>query len=121
MFLGWSPHYMNEVIDMRYLSGSTPETFGPHNGTATVYTNTRDGFAEDQPNVAKFLRNFTFPVAMMNEIMHQLHENKNLQPLEAAKSWLRQHPQRYQQWLQGVTTVAGQPALPAFEQALQQQ
>jgi len=68
VFLGWAPHSMNERIDMSYLTGSTPDTFGGDNGTATVWTNTRKGFEKDMPNVAIFLKNFTFPISMVNQI-----------------------------------------------------
>jgi glycine betaine/proline transport system substrate-binding protein len=45
VFLGWSPHSMNKTIDMTYLTGSDERTFGPDDGTANVYINTRKGFA----------------------------------------------------------------------------
>jgi glycine betaine/proline transport system substrate-binding protein len=115
VFLGWSPHYMNQIIDMKYLTGSTAETFGENNGTATVFTNTRKGFAEEQPNVGSFLKKFTFPIGMMNEISQMLKDNKRLKHGEAGLLWLKKHPEIYRGWLEGVTTVDGQAALPAFE------
>lgn len=115
VFLGWSPHYMNEIIDMKYLSGSTEETFGANDGTATVYTNTRKGFVKDYPNLGQFLMNFKFPISMMNEIMANLHENKNLTTEEAGLQWVKDHPEIYREWLTGVQTIDGKPALPAFE------
>lgn len=118
VFLGWAPHHMNETIDMGYLTGSTAETFGPDNGTATVYTNIRSGFDKEMPNVAKFLKNFTFPVSMMNQIMTTLHENDDLKPKEAGLQWVKDHPEIYKKWLEGVKTFDGKPALPAFEEYL---
>jgi glycine betaine/proline transport system substrate-binding protein len=118
VFLGWSPHYMNRIIDMKYLTGSTSETFGGNDGTATVYTNIRKGFVEEQPNVAKFLKNFVFPISMMNEIAQMLNDDKKLEHGEAGLLWLKQHPQIYRGWLEGVTTVDGNPALPVFENTL---
>lgn len=115
VFLGWSPHYMNQIIDMKYLTGSTAETFGENDGTATVFTNLRKGFAEEQPNVALFLKNFTFPISMMNEISQMLQDNKGLKHGEAGLTWLKTHPEIYRGWLEGVTTVDGKPALPVFE------
>ena len=115
VFLGWSPHYMNQIIDMKYLTGSTAETFGENDGTATVFTNLRKGFAEEQPNVASFLKNFTFPIGMMNEISQMLKDNKQLKHGEAGLIWLKKHPEVYRGWLEGVTTVDGQAALPVFE------
>jgi glycine betaine/proline transport system substrate-binding protein len=119
VFLGWSPHYMNKVIDMKYLKGSTAETFGPNDGTATVYTNYRKGFDQEYPNVTEFLKNFTFPISMMNEIMTMLHKHDNMEPADAGMEWIKNHPERYQKWLKGIETVDGKPALPAFEAALQ--
>lgn len=119
VFLGWSPHYMNRIIDMKYLTGSTAETFGDNDGTATVYTNIRQGFAEEQPNVALFLKNFTFPISMMNEIAQMLQDNNNLKHGEAGLAWVKKHPEIYRGWLKGVKTVDGKPALPVFEASLQ--
>ena len=118
VFLGWAPHSMNERIDMTYLTGSTAETFGGDDGTATVWTNTRKGFEKDMPNVATFLKNFTFPVAMVNQIMTAMHTQKGLSPRNAGLIWLKHHPETYQNWLKNVTTIDGKPAVPAFEAAL---
>jgi glycine betaine/proline transport system substrate-binding protein len=121
VFLGWAPHYMNEIIDMKYLTGSTAETFGENDGTATVYTNIRKGFDKENPNVANFLQQFIFPVSMMNEIMAMLYENDGLKPYQAGMHWVAQHPEIYRGWLEGVTTVDGEPALPAFERYLEEE
>lgn len=115
VFLGWSPHSMNEILDMKYLSGSTVDTFGENDGTATIYTNYRKGFDSQNPNVMKFLENLKFPVPMMNQIMTMLHENNKLKPKEAGIQWLKEHPETYRGWLKGVTTFDGKPALPVFE------
>ena len=115
VFLGWSPHYMNQIIDMKYLTGSTAETFGEDDGTATVFTNIRKGFAEEQPNIGKFLKTFIFPIEMMNEISQMLQDNKRLKHGEAGLLWLKEHPAISQAWLKGIKTVDGQAALPVFE------
>ena len=119
VFLGWAPHSMNERIDMTYLTGSTEETFGPNDGTATVWTNVRKGFSEDQPNAAVLFKNMLFPVSMMNQIMTNLYEDKTLKPLSAGIAWLKANPDQYRQWLEGVTTVDGKPAVAAFEAYLE--
>lgn len=119
VFLGWSPHYMNQIIDMKYLTGSTGETFGENDGTATVYTNIRKGFAKDHPNVAKFLKQFVFPISMMNEISQMLNDDNTLAHKEAGLRWIKKHPAIYRGWLEGVSTVDGKAALPVFESYLQ--
>ncbi|WP_316898836.1 ABC transporter substrate-binding protein [Pseudodesulfovibrio indicus] len=115
VFLGWAPHSMNERIDMTYLTGSTADTFGDDNGTATVWTNIRKGFDKDNPNVAKLFKNMVFPVDMMNQIMTAVYMDKDLKPVQAALSWLKNHPDMYGKWLDGVTTVDGKPGAAAFK------
>ncbi len=118
VFLGWSPHYMNQIIDMKYLTGSTAETFGENDGTATIYTNIRKGFDKEQPNVAHFLKNLIFPISMINEISLMLQTNKDLKHGEAGMAYLKENPEVYRGWLKGVTTADGEPALPVFEDYL---
>ncbi|HOP28552.1 MAG TPA: ABC transporter substrate-binding protein [Spirochaetota bacterium] len=116
VFLGWSPHSMNEILDMKYLSGSKADTFGENDGTATIYTNIRKGFDKEHPNVALFLKNLKFPVPMMNQIMTILHKNKDMKPKEAGILWLKKNPGTYREWLKDVKTYDGKPALPVFEE-----
>ena len=118
VFLGWSPHWMNKIIDMSYLTGSDESTFGENDGTATVYINIRTGFDQEQPNVAAFLQNYLVPIEMVNEAMNMLHEDNSVEPLDAGLAWLRANPEIYRGWMDGVTTADGQPALPVIEAAV---
>jgi glycine betaine/proline transport system substrate-binding protein len=118
VFLGWSPHWMNNVIDMEYLKGSDERTFGENDGTATVYINIRSGFDQEQPNVARFLQNYLVPIDMVNEAMTMLHEDNTMEHLDAGLIWLRKNPEVYRGWMEGVTTVDGKPALPLIEKAI---
>lgn len=115
VFLAWAPHSMNERINMTYLTGSTDETFGGDNGTATVYTNIRAGLEKDNPNAATLFKNMTFPVAMMNQIMTAGYEDKSLDLTTAALQWLKANPAMYEKWLAGVTTTDGKPGVAAFK------
>ncbi len=121
LFLGWSPHYMNQILDMKYLTGSTEKTFGANDGTATIYTNIRQGFAEEQPNIALFLKNLNFPIAMINEISLMLHKNKKLDYDKAGVLYIKKHPEIYKKWLKGVKSRDGKEALPVFTEWLDKQ
>lgn len=120
VFLGWAPHFMNELIDMTYLTGSTAETFGENDGTAIVYTNIRVGFDKEQPEVAAFLKNFKFPIPMMNQIMTMLDKDHNLTTHDAAMIWIKDHPEVYTPWFKGIKTTDGKDGLKAFENYLKQ-
>ncbi len=65
--------------------------------------------------MAHFLKNYTLPISMINEISLMLHNDKQLTHGEAGMSYLKMHPEIYHRWFKGVKTANGKPALPAFE------
>lgn len=104
---------MNANFEMKYLSGGD-DWFGPDFGGATVFTNTRAGFAGECPNVGVLLNNLAFTLAMENEIMKAILDD-GAPPEAAAAAWLKAHPAVLDGWLDGVTTVDGNPGLPAVK------
>ena len=112
VFLAWEPHPMNANHDIVYLTGGD-DVFGPDFGGATVYTNVRAGFLEDCANVGRFLTNLEFTLAMENEVMGAILDEGEA-PDEAAEAW----PDVLDGWLERVTTVEGEPGLPAVKAAL---
>jgi len=108
VFLGWEPHPMNTRLQMKYLDGGDAY-FGPNYGGATVFTNVRAGYLQECPNVARLLKNLKFDLAMENQLMDAvLNERRN--PRQAAKGWLMANPQVQGVWLQGVAPSASSGA-----------
>ena len=116
VFLGWEPHPMNANFKMGYLTGGDA-IFGPNLGGATVYTNTRAGYVSECPNVGALLKNLKFTLAMENEIMGAILNDK-IDADKAATAWLKKHPAVLGGWLKGVTTRDGADALAAVRNAL---
>jgi len=116
VFLGWEPHPMNANFDMTYLTGGD-DWFGPDFGGATVYTNTRAGYAGECPNTGKLLGNLVFSLAMENEIMGAIL-NDGADPQDAAKAWLAANTDVLGPWLDGVTAKDGGDAMAAVMAAL---
>ncbi|RVN92474.1 glycine betaine ABC transporter substrate-binding protein [Sinorhizobium meliloti] len=116
VFLGWAPHPMNTRYQIDYLSGADAY-FGPNYGGADIYTNIRAGYAQECPNVARFVTNLRFTLEMENEIMNGILNDGN-DPKDAAADWLKAHPEAVAPWLEGVTTFDGAPAKEAVESAL---
>ena len=106
-FLGWAPHPMNSKFDMKYLSGGD-DYFGPNFGGAKVFTNVRDGFVKQCPNVGKLVSNLKFNLNMENHLMDRIL-NQNQKPEVAAKQWLKANEQYLDKWLAGVKTIDGKP------------
>jgi glycine betaine/proline transport system substrate-binding protein len=116
VFLGWEPHPMNANFDLAYLSGGD-DVFGPNYGGATVYTNVRAGYLEECPNVGQLLKNQKFTLEMENQIMGAILDEGEA-PEDAAQAWLKEHPDVLDAWLDGVTTLDGEPGLPAVKDHL---
>lgn len=116
VFLGWEPHPMNARYEMSYLSGGD-EVFGPNFGGATIYTNTRKNLAADCPNLGRFVHNLKFTLPFENEIMGEILDN-GAEAKDAAKAWLKAHPDTLTPWLEGVTTRDGKDGLAAVKTAL---
>ncbi|WP_240454163.1 choline ABC transporter substrate-binding protein [Halomonas sp. NO4] len=116
VFLGWEPHPMNTNFDMAYLEGAD-DYFGPNLGGATVYTNTRGGYAEECGNVGTLLENLEFTLEMENRLMGEIMD-AGADPRAAARDYLQANPEVLDGWLEGVTTRDGDPALPAVRSEL---
>ncbi|MET3598171.1 choline ABC transporter substrate-binding protein [Martelella mangrovi] len=113
VFLGWEPHPMNATYSLKYLTGGE-DFFG---GEGIVRTVTRKGYAEECPNVGKLLTNLKFSLPMENEIMGKiLNDGEN--EGDATAEWIKANPDVLDAWLDGVTTTAGEPGLPAVKASL---
>lgn len=111
VFLAWEPHPMNANFQLTYLTGGD-DYFGPDLGGATVYTNTRAGYAAECPNVGKLLQNLEFSLAMENEIMGAILDDGE-DPEDAALAWMKANADMVKGWLDGVTTKDGGDAVSA--------
>ncbi|WP_246660528.1 choline ABC transporter substrate-binding protein [Nitratireductor sp. XY-223] len=116
VFLGWAPHPMNANFELTYLSGGD-DYFGPDFGGATVYTNVRKGYVDECANVGAMLKNLKFSLEMENEIMGAILDDGE-DPSDAAKAWLKGHPEMVEAWLAGVTTVDGGDGVAAVKSSL---
>ncbi|NAX18788.1 MULTISPECIES: choline ABC transporter substrate-binding protein [unclassified Vibrio] len=116
VFLGWAPHPMNSNVEMEYLDGGD-DYFGPNYGGANVYTNVRQNYLAQCPNVGNLLKNLTFSLEMENQLMESIL-NQGVLPEQAARQWLAKHPESIVPWLKNVKTKAGAPAQQAINNYL---
>ncbi len=116
VFLAWAPHPMNVAHELTYLAGGDAY-FGPDFGGATVWTLARTGWAAQCPNAAQLFEDLVFDVDMENQMMGLILDDGET-PDAAAKKWIAENPGRLDGWLANVTTLDGQPGLPAVKSAL---
>ncbi|WP_447553514.1 ABC transporter substrate-binding protein [Vreelandella sp. EE22] len=116
VWVGWTPHWMNLELPMRYLDD--PENlFGENNGESDVLTVLRSDYADAHPNVVTFFEQFTFS-AEEQSWMIQAFGQKERDLAEVAQQWINEHPERVEAMLADVTTVEGEPAWPVIEARL---
>jgi glycine betaine/proline transport system substrate-binding protein len=103
VFLGWTPHPVMGDMKLHYLAGVESAGFG----SATVYTNTRAGWAAECPNAAKLVSNmkFTLPMVGGSIMSPVLKDGKD--PKVVAAEWIKGNADTVSAWLEGVTTVDG--------------
>ncbi|AOJ96205.1 choline ABC transporter substrate-binding protein [Burkholderia multivorans] len=115
VFIGWAPHPMNIQVPIKYLAGGDA-SFGPNYGEARVYTLTSTGYAQRCPNAGRLVSNLRFTTEMENRMM--LAVMNGTKPADAAKDYVRQHPDTLEGWLRGVTGFDGGNGLAAAKAAL---
>ncbi|MGQ0565297.1 MAG: choline ABC transporter substrate-binding protein [Gemmobacter sp.] len=116
VFLGWEPHPMNLNYELAYLDGGDIE-YGPDFGGATVHTLSRRGYAAECPNAARFFSQLVFDLDYENLGMQKIMGDGMSAP-DAARAMIAARPELLDGWLKDVTTLDGQPGLPAAKAAL---
>lgn len=116
VFLAWAPHPMNVNFTVTYLSGGDKQ-FGPDFGGATVHTVARKEWVAACPNAAKLFSQMVFSVDMENQLMGSILD-EGMSGEDAAKAWLVANPDALTPWLDGVTTLDGQPGADAVKAAI---
>ncbi|HMA69177.1 MAG TPA: glycine betaine ABC transporter substrate-binding protein [Candidatus Mcinerneyibacterium sp.] len=112
-FLGWQPHYMNVMFDMKYLKD--PKNKWPGGGTSTVYTIIRTGFDKEDPNFYKFLKNFKLDTETQSNWIYEYKKGgkneKGREPAAVAEEWIANNLDTVEKWVKGVKAVDGTKAI----------
>ena len=108
-FNGWKPHYMNVMFDLKYLED--PE--GIWGEDEKVYTVARNGYEKENPNIYKFLEQFTVPAPLQNHWIDE-YQNKDRDPEVVAEEWIANNLDVVNQWVFGVETADGRMARKAI-------
>ena len=116
VWVGWTPHWMNLELPMRYLE-DPEDLFGENNGESDVLTLLRSDYAEATPNVVTFFEQFTFS-AEEQSWMIQAYGQEEQDLADVAEQWINDHPERIEAMLADVTTTDGDPAWPVIEAQL---
>ncbi|WP_458527391.1 ABC transporter substrate-binding protein [Onishia taeanensis] len=116
VWVGWTPHWMNLELPMRYLE-DPKDLFGENNGETEVLTVMRSAYAEAHPNLERLFAQFTFSAEQQSWMINAYSQEER--DVEAvAQEWIEAHPERVRAMLEGVTDRDGRPAWPQVKDAL---
>jgi glycine betaine/proline transport system substrate-binding protein len=105
VFLGWSPHWMTSEFNLHFLDD--PQSVWP--GAGQVRSLIRSELETADPNLVRFVSQITVDTATASDFIRAV--DKDGKPAETvAQEWMQAHPDRIEAWLQGVTSVNGEPA-----------
>ncbi|MEU7551504.1 ABC transporter permease/substrate binding protein [Streptomyces sp. NPDC044571] len=85
----WSPHWAYASYDLRKLEDPRG-VWGKGDGIHTV---ARKGFAEDEPEVAKWLRSFKLTEAQLTGLEAKIQETGKGKEQQAVRAWLAENPE----------------------------
>ncbi|MGW3107365.1 ABC transporter permease/substrate binding protein [Streptomyces sp. NPDC001100] len=90
----WSPHWAYSDYKLKKLT-DPKDAWGKGDGVHTV---SRKGFAADNPDVGKWLRDFRMTEAQLTGLEAQIQKSGKGQEQSAVRTWLKQHPGLVDQW-----------------------
>jgi glycine betaine/proline transport system substrate-binding protein len=102
VFLAWSPHWMNQRFDIRYLE-DPKDAMGPTNDPAECSTIVRGGLREADPVSYAFMDALELTEAQINDLEYTI--NKEDDPLAGARRWASENREVVRPWLEEARKV----------------
>ncbi|WP_206426656.1 glycine betaine ABC transporter substrate-binding protein [Clostridium sp. E02] len=90
---GWTPHWMFARWDLKVLE----DPKGIYGDAESIHAYSRKGFEKDQPEVAKFIKNYKFSDEVLADLMGAIEDGDD--PLASAKEWMNNHEDQVNEWL----------------------
>jgi glycine betaine/proline transport system substrate-binding protein len=97
VFLAWSPHWMNQRFDIRYLE-DPKDAMGPTNDPAECSTIVRGGLQEADPVAYAFMDALELTEAQINDLESVI--NKEDDPLAGARRWTSENREVVRPWIE---------------------
>ncbi len=99
----WQPHWMFSEYDLKFLE----DPKGTLGEEENIHTMVREGLEEDKPSAYQLLDNFYWEVDDMNEVMAKFGQDDSVEPRDAAQEWIDDHPDKVEEWTEGIDSVDG--------------
>ncbi|MCA1715776.1 MAG: glycine betaine ABC transporter substrate-binding protein, partial [Actinobacteria bacterium] len=96
-FVAWSPHWMNQRYDFRYLE-DPKDAFGELNNPAKILMVVNEDLSRNDPVAYAFMEAVTLTEEQVNDLESTINEVDD--PLEGARRWAREHLEVWQPWVE---------------------
>ena len=96
-FCGWSPHWMNQRYDLRYLE-DPKNAFGDLNTPARITTIVKKDLPEDDPVATAFMDALVLDEDQLNDLESTIYEADD--PHEGARRWAQDNSEVWQPWVE---------------------
>ena len=101
-FIAWSPHWMNQRYDFRYLE-DPKDAQGGTNDPAEISTIVKEDLREQDPVAYAFLSTMKLTEEQINDLENVINEEED--PLEGSKRWVRDNRAVVQPWIEAASNV----------------
>ena len=95
--LAWSPHWMNQRYDLRYLE-DPKDAFGELNDPARITAIVNEDLPENDPVATAFMDALVFDENQLNDLESTINEVGD--PHEGARRWVQDNPEVWQPWVE---------------------
>ena len=102
VFLGWSPHWMNEKYDFRYLK-DPKDAQGKYNNPSKLSTIVRKDLKEDDPVAYELIKSISLTEDQVNDLEAEINDAGD--PRRGVKSWLADNRNVVAPWIDAAKTA----------------
>jgi glycine betaine/proline transport system substrate-binding protein len=97
VFLAWSPHWMNQRFDIRYLE-DPKDAMGPTNDPAECSTIVRGGLRDKDPVAYAFMDALKLTEEQINSLEYAINNEDD--PLVGARRWVSENREVVRPWIE---------------------
>ena len=112
--LAWRPHWMNYIMDIKYLEDPKEIWADPESWVNTL---ARTGLENDHPQVYKFLEQFKVDVEDNDMWIYEIGQEER-DAEKVASEWIANNLSTVAEWLRGVKAANGEPAIEVLKNNL---
>jgi len=113
VFPGWQPHWMNVILDLKYLED--PEGIWGE-AESDIQTLTGVDLSEEAPNLYRFAENFEITSADQSEWIFE-YDREGREMENIAAEWIGENLDIVTDWFEGMEAKTGEPAKEVIREA----